>query len=96
MQSGDLLVDVSSVKNFQFLLTCTTIGSFSISVQPHQTLSTVRGVISEPELLFTTKKEFLTNLTEQNIIDARRISIRRNRQVIPTKPIILTQPYFTN
>lgn len=38
MQSGDLLLEVTSAKNSQFLLTCSTIGSFSVSVQVHRTI----------------------------------------------------------
>ena len=65
-------------------------GSFLVSVEKHPTLNTCRGVISEPDLLYSTKEEILENLHDQHVIDARRITIRRNGQVLPTKHIILT------
>lgn len=90
LQFGDLLVEVSSAKHSQVLSNCTTIGTFFVSAQTHQSLNTTRGVISEQELLSSTKKELLTNLKDQNGIDARRITIRWNRQILPTKHFILT------
>ena len=90
LKSGDLLVEVSSAKQSNILATCSEMGSFVVSVEKHPTLNTCRGVISEPDLLFSTKEEILENLESQNVIDARRITIRRNGQVIPTKHIILT------
>lgn len=88
MQTRYFLLEISSTKHSRFLLNCTKIGSFS--VQAHKTLSTTRGVISESEILLFTKEELLLNLSDQDVIVARRIIIHRNRQVLLTKHIILS------
>lgn len=49
LQSGDLLVEVSIVKQSQLISNCSTTGSFAVSVQVHQILKTSHGVISESE-----------------------------------------------
>ena len=43
LQSGDLMVEVSSAKQSNILSACTVIGSFSVSVQKHPTLNICRG-----------------------------------------------------
>ena len=90
LKSGDLLVEVSSANQSHKLSKCSTIGSFSVSVEPHKTLNTCRGVISATDLIHSTKEELLDNLKSQNVVDVRRITVRKNDQIIPTKHIILT------
>lgn len=65
-------------------------GSFSVSAHAHQTLNTNRAIISEQEFLFATKKELLTNLKEQNMLDLCYITIRQNGRGLITKLIGLT------
>lgn len=72
------MVEVSLLNHCPFPLNGKTIRSFSISVQIHQILNLSCGVISDPELLFPTKKGLLQNLKEQNNIDVYRI--RRHGQ----------------
>ena len=88
-KSGDLLVEVSSANQSHILSKCSTIGSFSFSVEPHKTLNTCCGVILATDLTHSTK-ELWDNLKSQNVIDVRRITMRKNDQIIPTKHIILT------
>ena len=57
------------------------------SVEKHSTLNTCRCVIPELDFLYSTKEEILENL---NVIGARRITIGRNGQVLPTKHMMLT------
>ena len=59
LQSGDLMVEVFSAKQSSIISACIVIGSFSVSIQKHHTLNICRGVISEPDLLYSTKEEIL-------------------------------------
>lgn len=61
-----MLVKDSSANQSQLVLSCTTIVSFTVSVQ------------LQPELLISTKDEPLQNIKDENIIDERRITICRN------------------
>ncbi|GBN62159.1 hypothetical protein AVEN_61393-1 [Araneus ventricosus] len=56
----------------------------------HRTLNSCRCVISEPQLLRDTESEILTGLSSQGGNDVRGIHIRRGRDLIPTKHVILT------
>lgn len=90
MRSGDLLVEVASSKQADALSNCSALGLLQVSVSAHGTLNYSKGVISEPDLLHTSEKEILENLADQNVCAVRRIAIRRDGQLVPTKHIILT------
>ncbi|CAN8014533.1 unnamed protein product [Ixodes persulcatus] len=62
LYSGDLLVDVNSKKQSIALLTLNTIGDVKVTVSPHRTLNTIRGVISEDDLLHSSEEEILEGL----------------------------------
>ncbi|GFX46019.1 uncharacterized protein TNCV_1919861 [Trichonephila clavipes] len=48
------------------------------------------GVISEPDLLTTSESEILEGFSDQGVIQVRRITIKTNTTVSPTKHLILT------
>ncbi|XP_015925526.2 uncharacterized protein [Parasteatoda tepidariorum] len=90
LRSGDLLVQVSSEKQATTLSTCKSICSFSVNVTPHKTLNTSRGVISQSEFIDDTEEMIVDELRDQHVIAVRRIKVRRNGQLVPTKHLILT------
>ncbi|XP_071033113.1 uncharacterized protein, partial [Parasteatoda tepidariorum] len=90
LRSGDLLVQVSSEKQATTLSTCKSICSFSVNVTPHKTLNTSRGVISQSEFVDDTEEMIVDELRDQHVIAVRRIKVRRNGQLVPTKYLILT------
>ncbi|GFT64937.1 RNA-directed DNA polymerase from mobile element jockey [Trichonephila clavipes] len=57
---------------------------------PHRSLNFSRGVISEPDLLTTPDAEILDGFSGQGVIQVRRITIKKDATVIPTKHMILT------
>ncbi|GFU90556.1 uncharacterized protein TNCV_2574891 [Trichonephila clavipes] len=59
-------------------------------VTPHRSLNFSRGVISEPDLLTTPDAEILDGFSDQGVIQVRRITIKKDATVIPTKHMILT------
>nr|XP_042906831.1 uncharacterized protein LOC107454683 [Parasteatoda tepidariorum] len=90
LRSGDLLVQTTSEKQATALSNSTTICSFNVTVTPHKSLNTCRGVISQAEFIDDEESMILENLQDQHVVEVRRIKIRRNGQLIPTKHLILT------
>ncbi|GFW75964.1 putative RNA-directed DNA polymerase from transposon BS [Trichonephila clavipes] len=71
LRSGDLLVETSSTKTKSFLLAKTFLDS-PVNIIPHKSLNTSRGVISEPDLLTTSKAEILEGFSNQGVIQCQR------------------------
>ncbi|GFU73590.1 uncharacterized protein TNCV_4751791 [Trichonephila clavipes] len=63
---------------------------FDIQVKQHATLNYSRGVISAADLYNVTEEKYYENMAEQNVSQVRRITIRRDGQVLKTKHLILT------
>ncbi|XP_037526094.1 uncharacterized protein LOC119403220 [Rhipicephalus sanguineus] len=53
-------------------------------------MNTVRGVISDDDLLNLTEEELLEGWKEQNVTQVQRIKIKRENKEIPTKFLIIT------
>ncbi|GFT68257.1 uncharacterized protein TNCV_658841 [Trichonephila clavipes] len=67
LRSGDLLIEtISALKSKTFLLAKTFIDS-PLTVSPHRTLNSCRGVISEPDLLCASETEILEGLFDQGV-----------------------------
>ncbi|GFT89957.1 RNA-directed DNA polymerase from mobile element jockey [Trichonephila clavipes] len=90
LRSGDLLIEtMSDLQTKSFLLAKTFFNS-PVTVSPHKTLNSCRGVISEPDFLSTPDAEILEGFSDQGVIQVRRITIKRDSNIISTKHIILT------
>ncbi|GBN06658.1 hypothetical protein AVEN_220089-1, partial [Araneus ventricosus] len=90
MRSGDLLVEVASRKQAQQILKINSFSTIPISVQPHITLNSSKGVITCGRLLNLSNEEITQELGGQGVKDVRRINIRRDGELLPTKHFILT------
>ncbi|GFV53249.1 uncharacterized protein TNCV_1644811 [Trichonephila clavipes] len=92
MRSGDLLVEISSTKQAEQLLALQMLANIPITVLPHAILNSSRGVISESDLFKynVPEQEILEGLQDQKVCAVRRITIRRDGQVVNTKHLILT------
>ncbi|GBN08380.1 hypothetical protein AVEN_84210-1 [Araneus ventricosus] len=64
--------------------------TISITVSPHATLNSSKGVITYGELLNVPTEEIFKELQGQEVSHVRRISIRRDGQLLNTKHLILT------
>ncbi|GFT39371.1 putative RNA-directed DNA polymerase from transposon BS [Trichonephila clavipes] len=62
---------------------------FGIGGEP-KSIKRLRGVISEPDLLSTPESEILEGFSDQGVIQVRRITIKKDSNIIPTKHLILT------
>ncbi|GFX82192.1 putative RNA-directed DNA polymerase from transposon BS [Trichonephila clavipes] len=90
LRPGDLLIEtISDLQTKSFLLAKTFLNS-PVTVSPHKTLNSSRGVISEPDLLSTPESEILEGFSDQGVIQVRRITIKKDSNIIPTKHLILT------
>ncbi|GBN62979.1 hypothetical protein AVEN_125268-1 [Araneus ventricosus] len=90
MRSGDLLVEVASRKQAQQILTVTFLSTIPVTIKPHETLNTSKGVIPCGRLLNLSNDEITHELRGQGVKNVRRIDIRRNGELLPTKHFILT------
>ncbi|GFX62089.1 uncharacterized protein TNCV_2228151 [Trichonephila clavipes] len=90
LRSGDLLIEtISALQTKSFLLAKTFIDS-NLTVTPHKSLNSCRGVISEPDLLYASEGEILEGLSDQGVTQVRRITILKDSTRLPTKHIILS------
>ncbi|GBN94606.1 hypothetical protein AVEN_28268-1 [Araneus ventricosus] len=90
LRSGDLLVEVHSRKQSQQIVKLTHFSTIPITVSPHASLNSSKGVITCGELLHVPTDEILKELQGQGVSHVRRISIRRDGQLLNTKHLILT------
>jgi hypothetical protein len=90
LRSGELLVEVATTKQALILSNAKTLADLPVIVSTHSTLNFSKGVISEPDLQFIPETEILENLQDQLVCAVRRITVRRDGKITPTKHIILT------
>ncbi|GFY33286.1 uncharacterized protein TNCV_1241361 [Trichonephila clavipes] len=90
LRSGDLLTETASaVQSKSFLMAKTFLDS-TLTVTPHKSLNSTRGVISESDLLCVLETEILEGLSDHGVTQVRRITIKKDSTHLPTKHIILT------
>ncbi|GFV09409.1 RNA-directed DNA polymerase from mobile element jockey [Trichonephila clavipes] len=90
LRSGDLLIETSSALQTKSFLLAKSFLDSPITISSHKTLNSCRGVISESDLLNTPDAEILDGFSDQGVIQVRRITIKKDNSVIPTKHLILT------
>lgn len=90
MASGDLLLEIFSKAQHDKLSSIETFGETPVTITEHKSMNTVRGVVSDDDLIALTEAELLDGWKKQNVIDVKRIKIRRDDKEISTKHLILT------
>ncbi|XP_055924674.1 uncharacterized protein LOC129956758 [Argiope bruennichi] len=90
MRSGDLLVEVSSRKQAQQIQKLKSLATIKVSVTPHQSLNSSKGVITCGEILNLPVELIVSEMKSQGVTHVRRISIRRDGQLLETKHHVLT------
>ncbi|XP_067144071.1 uncharacterized protein [Centruroides vittatus] len=90
LRSGDLLVEAASPQQSAKLLKTKSLGDINVTITPHTSLNSSRGVISEIDLMSEDESDIQIGLSDQGVTAVRRISIRRDGKLIPTKHLILT------
>lgn len=90
LYNGNLLIETHNEKQTKELLKLKTFENIKIKSYLHPTLNTCRGVVKSQELSLCTLEEIKTNLQEQDVLDVRRIQIKKNNETINTNTYILT------
>ncbi|GBN38828.1 hypothetical protein AVEN_265111-1 [Araneus ventricosus] len=90
LRSGDLLVEVASPKQAKQIAKLNSLSTIPVTVNPHATLNSSKGVISCGELLNESVEKINEELCSQGVTHVRRITIRRDGQLLNTKHLILT------
>ncbi|GFU11427.1 uncharacterized protein TNCV_4041241 [Trichonephila clavipes] len=90
LRSGDLLIETNSTLHTKSFLLAKSFLDCPVSVVPHKSLNSCRSVISEFDLLTTTVAEIFDGVSGLGVIQVRRIRIKKDASIIPTKHLILT------
>ncbi|XP_055932898.1 uncharacterized protein LOC129962921 [Argiope bruennichi] len=90
LRSGDLLVEVKTRKQAQQILKLSTLATITVSVSSHTALNSSKGVITCGELFNDSLEKITHELKPEGVTHVRRITIRRDGQLLPTKHFILT------
>lgn len=85
-----LLIEVHNQKHAKSLLQTHKFHDINIKTYPHPTLNSSKGVIRNKELSLCTTDEILNELKNQGVTNVKRISIKKNDEVIYTNTYILT------
>ncbi|XP_055932002.1 uncharacterized protein LOC129962280 [Argiope bruennichi] len=90
LRSGDLLIEVQSRKQSVQIMKLKSLENIPVIVSPHSSLNSSKGVITCGELFNVPIEEITKELQGQGFSHVRRISIRRDCQLLNTKHLILT------
>ncbi|GFV89065.1 putative RNA-directed DNA polymerase from transposon BS [Trichonephila clavipes] len=90
LRSGDILIETHTALQTKSFLLANTFLDSPVTICPHKSLNTSRGVISESDLLSTPESEILEGFSDEGVIQVRRITIKKDATIIPTKHLILT------
>ncbi|GBM45860.1 hypothetical protein AVEN_26402-1 [Araneus ventricosus] len=90
LNNGHFLIEVRNKQQSENIAQLKKIGEFEVNVAVHRSLNHSRGVISEREFQRDLEEDILDCLKDQKVIAVRRITIKRNSQILPIKHLILT------
>ncbi|GFX44407.1 uncharacterized protein TNCV_1394281 [Trichonephila clavipes] len=90
LRSGDLLIETSSALQTKSIFFVKTFLNSPLTISPQKSLNTSGGVIFELDLLSTPEAEIFDGFSDQGVIQVRRITIKKDNTIIPTKHLILT------
>ncbi|XP_067134151.1 uncharacterized protein [Centruroides vittatus] len=89
LRSGDLLIEAAFSQQSAKLLKMTSLGDITVTITPHASLNSSRGVISEIDLMSEDESDIQIGLADQGVIAVRCIFICRDGKLIRTKHLIL-------
>lgn len=90
LPSGDLPVQSENIKGAEALLKTTTLGTVQIEASPHKWLNNSRGVIGSRDLEGISDAELLNGLKAQGVTAVRRITMKKNGNLVSTNIFVLT------
>lgn len=90
LKNQTLLVECNTKNQAENLLGTKSFFNNKVRVYPHPTLNSSRGVIRCKELSVCSLEVIKEELADQGVTDVKRISIKRNGEVIQTNTYLLT------
>ena len=90
LSNGDLIVGVSHQAHVTNLLKMTVFDTAPVLVTPHKTMNSKKGVIRCAALRDIPEGQIAEELADQNVIEAKKITIKKDQVRIPTTTVILT------
>jgi hypothetical protein len=90
LRDGSLLIQVRSADQAERISKLQLFGTTPVVVSPHKTLNSSKGVVYCPELVDLTEQEIANEMKTQNVIEVRRINLRRDGELKPSPLHILT------
>ena len=90
LKDGNLLIEVDKKSYADNLLKMKFFGNLKIKAFPHNSLNTSKGVVRSSELSLCTLDEIKTYLQSQGVSNVKRISIKRDGEIINTNTYIFT------
>ena len=91
LKNGTILIEVTEKKKqAEIILKQKKIHNIDIKAYPHEGLNTSKGVIRNGELSLCSIMEIKNELKKQNVIDVKRITIKKQNEIIETNTYILT------
>lgn len=85
-----LLVEVANKHQSEKIQKLKTLGQKTISVRQSEKLNQSKGVIRTKSLKHDSEAEIAEHLKDQDVVDVRRISIKKNGEIIETDTYIIT------
>jgi hypothetical protein len=89
LASGDYLAEVDKQTLSQDIRLIKTIQDIPISVIPHKTLNSSKGIIKCRDISMCSEEEILENLLDQGVCNVKRIRVKRNGSLVATHTYIL-------
>lgn len=89
LASGDFLVEVEKETHSRNLRQAKSIVNIPISVIPHKSLNTCKGIIRCREITTCSEDEILEGLCDQGVNHVKRISVKRDGNLVNTHTYIL-------
>jgi hypothetical protein len=90
LRDGTLLIETANETQSKKLLTMKLLNDIPVVVEPHRTLNTCRGIITHYDLLHVEVEEIQREMASQGVIHARRLTTKRNGEIINTTSVVLT------
>ena len=90
LRNGSLLIEALTESHSKCLLKSKALCNVPITVTAHSFLNSSRGVIRSRDLEGVDDDEMCNNLTSQGVTAVKRISVRRNNELVPTNTLVLT------
>ena len=90
MRDGSLLVEMSTKNHAELLLKTRKLVDCPVTVSPHRTMNSSKGVIRSRDLRMMSEAEIKEELSTIGVIHVHRVTIRKGSERVPTDTLFLT------